>query len=92
MGCYLIPTVAAIALYFFRRQNPRLKFSLDHMWLNILLAGGAIFGLVDHIWNRELLSFSWGDLALGAFITLTLFAVWGIATTSISELPSLRND
>ena len=83
---------AAIAHYFYRKQHPRFKFSLDHMWLNVLLAGGAIFGLVDHIWNRELLSFSWGDMALGAFITMTLFAVWGIATVSKLELPALEND
>ncbi|MBU1974806.1 MAG: hypothetical protein KKG59_00205, partial [Nanoarchaeota archaeon] len=50
-------------------------------WLNQLFLGGAIFGVVDHLWHGEL--FLLGekplmDLALGVVITVAIFAVWGL--------------
>jgi hypothetical protein len=46
---------------------------------NLLLAGGAIFGLVDHLWNGELLLLGENlflDLMLGVAITAAIFIVW----------------
>ena len=43
--------------------------------------GGAIFGIVDHLWNGELLLISEDigyDLLLGAVITTVIFVFWGI--------------
>jgi hypothetical protein len=50
-------------------------------WLNLMLYGGALFGVVDHLWNGELflISTSWvKDIALGFVITAAIFAAWGI--------------
>jgi uncharacterized membrane protein YoaK (UPF0700 family) len=77
MGCYTVPAAAAIIHFFTRKNNPRLRKSKHHLWLNQLFLGGAIFGVVDHWWNGELLAFSLRDLLLGAVITLVTFAVWG---------------
>ena len=76
MGCYIIPAVSAIIHYFMRKKNPSL--GQHHLWLNQLLLGGAIFGVVDHLWNGELLLFSISDLGLGALITTVIFAAWKI--------------
>jgi hypothetical protein len=47
----------------------------------MLLAGGALFGVVDHLWNGELFLFSGNllsDLLLGATITATIVAAWAV--------------
>ena len=77
MGCYIIPAASAIIHYFMRKKNPSMN-TKHHLWLNQLLLGGAIFGVVDHLWNGELFLFSISDLALGALITVVIFASWNI--------------
>ena len=47
-------------------------------WLNQLFLGGAVFGIIDHAWNKELLLFSMKDLILGLFITMGILFVWSI--------------
>ena len=87
MACYIVPAVAAIA-HFFMRKNP--KYNNKHnLWLNQLFLGGAIFGLVDHAWNRELFLFSMKDLYLGITITAVIFIAWKIIT--IRDKISLKN-
>ena len=79
MVCYLVPTFAAIAHYFMRKKIPSMKNSSHHLWLNLLFIGGGIFGIVDHLWNGELLMFGENlilDLALGVTITLVILIVW----------------
>ena len=78
MGCYTVPASAAIIHSILRRKYPALKFDKYHRWLNQLLVGGAIFGIVDHIWNRELLRFSVSDVVLGFVISAAIVIVWGI--------------
>ncbi len=80
MGCFIVPTVAAIVHKGLKSRFPSWKEDRYHSWLTKLLAGGAIFGLVDHAWNGELFMIGENflvDLALGVTITLTIFAVWG---------------
>ncbi len=77
MGCYTVPTAAAIIHFFMRKKNPGMKRSKHHLWLNQLFLGGAIFGVVDHWWNGELFAFSARDMLLGVVITLVTFAAWG---------------
>ena len=79
MVCYSIPAVAAIVHYFMRKKIPSMKNNPHYLWLNLLFVGGAIFGVVDHLWNGEL--FMLGekpilDLALGVTITLVILVVW----------------
>lgn len=89
MVCYTVPLVAAVissVLWGSQKRGPA------GWWLNLLLYGGALFGLVDHMWNGELflISKAWGmDLLLGVSITATIFGGWGIALGIARIKPSL---
>jgi uncharacterized membrane protein YoaK (UPF0700 family) len=79
MVCYLVPTAAAIAHHIMRKNITSWNESMNHLWLNLLLIGGAIFGIVDHLWNGEI--FLLGekpimDILLGITITAAIFAAW----------------
>jgi predicted outer membrane lipoprotein len=81
MVCYAVPLVAALIHSGMRKKVTSWKHSTHHLWLGLLLAGGALFGVVDHLWNGEL--FLVGDnivldLMLGLTITVVIFAAWGI--------------
>lgn len=46
-----------------------------------MLYGGALFGIIDHLWHGELFLISASvakDLSLGGAITATIFICWGI--------------
>lgn len=78
MVCYIIPTVAAIVHYILRKNMPTWK-NKYHLWLNIMLLGGAVFGVVDHLWNRELFLIGEKpilDLMLGLTITTVIVVTW----------------
>lgn len=84
MVCYSIPVAAAIIHFVSRKKITRLQNNVHHLWLNLLLAGGAIFGLVDHLWNGELFLIGEAplmDLLLGVAITVMIFVVWLIFTS-----------
>lgn len=75
--CYTIPLAAAIITtsLWGRSKQPKI------WWLNLMLYGGALFGIVDHIWHGELFLISESvvkDLFLGGVITAAIFAFWGI--------------
>ncbi|RMF55049.1 hypothetical protein D6745_03295 [Candidatus Woesearchaeota archaeon] len=78
MVCYILPTIAAITTYSIRKKTRNSgKYSL---WLNQMFLGGAVFGIVDHAINGQLL-FSGNlafDLMLGSIITIAIFIVWQI--------------
>ena len=81
MVCYVIPMVAVIVHYIMRRKLTGWKESKHHLWLSLLLAGGAIFGVVDHWWNGELFLIGKDpllDIMLGVTITLTIFVGWAV--------------
>lgn len=45
------------------------------------MLGGAIFGIVDHLWNGELFLISeepMMDILLGVTITISIFVVWAL--------------
>ena len=88
MGCYTIPAAAAIIHFFVRKSKPSLKNNKYHLWLNQLFLGGAIFGVVDHWWNGELLAFSARDMLLGVVITLVTIAIWGYITLTAKTTES----
>jgi hypothetical protein len=57
------------------------KKTLSLFCLMLMFYGGALFGVVDHLWNQELflISKEWlKDLTLGAVITVVIVAAWGI--------------
>jgi len=76
MACYIAPLAGAIICYGWRKASAAHP---KYFWLNLLLAGGSIFGIVDHGWNNELLALSVPDLALGLLITAAIVAFWGAA-------------
>lgn len=78
MVCWIVPLTAAVVSSI---VWSRAKRGPAGWWLNLLLYGGAIFGVVDHIWHGELFLIGEAllmDLLLGATITSTTFAGWGI--------------
>ncbi len=75
--CYTVPLAAAIITTIRGRQKKAPKLG----WLNLMLYGGVLFGVIDHIWNGELFLISASivkDIALGFVITAAIFAGWGI--------------
>jgi len=79
MVCYVIPAVAAVAHYGLRKSIASWKNNGNHLWLSLLLTGGAIFGVVDHLWNGELFLFGENlilDLLLGITITVSIVIGW----------------
>jgi len=81
MVCYAVPAVAAIVHYGLRKTKSSWKKSTSQLWLSLLLSGGAIFGIVDHLWNGELFLFGENlilDLLLGVTITFTIIIAWFI--------------
>lgn len=83
--CWAIPTTAAIIVSAMRKAQKGGRSAptgrIESLWFTLLLFGGAIFGVVDHIWNKELFLIGpepWKDIGLGIVITVTIFVVWGI--------------
>ena len=81
MVCYLVPLAAAVVHTVLRKNVHSMRGDKHQLWLGMLLSGGALFGVVDHLWNGGLLLFSGNlvpDLLLGATITATIVAAWGV--------------
>jgi len=81
MVCYAVPTTAAILFHFIRGKKSLWKDSQKYKSLNLLLFGGAIFGVVDHLWNGEILLIGpnvLSDIMLGFAITLTTVGIWAV--------------
>ena len=84
MVCYAVPTVAIIVHYILKSNIAGWKNSVQLLWLSLLLAGGAIFGLADHWWNGELILIGEEpliDVMLGVTITIAIFIVWVLIVT-----------
>jgi hypothetical protein len=73
--CYLGPTTAAIVTTFMWKS----KRTSSMFWLMLMFYGAALFGVIDHLWNGELLLISenWvKDVALGVVITIGIILAW----------------
>lgn len=82
MTCYAVVTLAALCHYALRKKGFFAHGLFDHDQLNLLLFGGAMFGIVDHWWNKELFMIGpniMSDLALGFVITISIISVWALA-------------
>ena len=82
--CHVVPMIAGAATTLIWKKNHSPK-----VWnLSLMLYGGWLFGLIDHIWNGELFFISkyWvKDLTLGVVITATIFLAWGILLWSAKK-------
>ena len=86
--CYTVPLAAAITTTFIWKKKGTLKL----WWLTLMLYGGSLFGVIDHLWNGELLlvSENWlKDLCLGGVITAGLILTWRIILGLAKKNPVL---
>lgn len=84
MVCYVVPTVAAAAVYILKQTISNWRESIYYNWYYMLLLGGAIFGVVDHLWNGELFLIGKNvltDIALGVMITVSISIAWAVMVT-----------
>lgn len=91
MVCYIIPTTAALIEYI---RNRKIKQKPHKNWLNLMFLGGALFGIIDHLWNGELflISANWvSDLTLGFTITAGIIGSWGLIVSMPKINNSIRN-
>jgi hypothetical protein len=54
--------------------------------------GGSLFGIIDHLWNKELflISENWlRDLLLGAVITIGIIVAWRVILALAKKSPVL---
>lgn len=51
MACYILPTAVAIFGFAARKRGWKGKYA---EWFTLLFSGGALFGVIDHLWNGEL--------------------------------------
>lgn len=73
--CYLIPLTSTVATFLYWRK----KRDTRTWYLFLMFFGGALFGVIDHLWNGELFLISENvvkDLILGVVITAAIFAFW----------------
>jgi len=81
MVCFVVPVAAALVHHGLRKSTKRLNENPRQSWLTLLLAGGGMFGFIDHLWNGEMSLTSstiLSDLALGAVITVGILCFWEI--------------
>lgn len=86
--CYTIPLTGAIVTSFVWRRKREVKI----WWLNLLFYGGALFGVIDHLWNGELFLISENivkDLLLGVVITVSLVVCWVVILALSKVSPTL---
>lgn len=97
MVCYIVPLVAT-ALISVGRKTGGKGLSIGHasygLWLNIMMLGGAVFGLIDHMFTGELfvLTSMWmTDMAVGGAITAGITACWGVVVAMPKISHSFHN-
>jgi len=88
--CYTVPLAAATVTSVFWGRTKNVKI----WWLNLMFYGGALFGVIDHLWNGELFLISENiisDLLLGLTITVIILLTWIIMLVLIKTSPTLAN-
>ncbi len=77
MVCYIVPAAASAIIFGSRKKLHQDNEKIRR--LNMLMSGGAIFGLVDHLWNGELFLIGpnfVSDIMLGFAITGVILISW----------------
>jgi len=86
MACLIAPATAAIVTTVIKKRVPE-KYHLD--WLLLMLWGGTVMLIVDHVLNGEIVwyypFFTAGFdaiyrevIAVGIPMTLAIFGIWGV--------------
>jgi hypothetical protein len=88
--CYLAPTTAAIITSCIWQG----KKTKNLFWLVLMFYGGALFGLIDHLWNKELflVSENWPkDMLLGLVITAVIILAWRVVVVLAKSAPEINS-
>lgn len=88
--CYLGPTTAAIVTTFMWKNKKTSRL----FWLVLMFYGGALFGVIDHLWNGELflVSENWTkDVMLGIVITAGIILGWRVIIFLAKRTPFLNS-
>jgi hypothetical protein len=77
MSCYAVPLAASVIIFGGRKAIH--KENEKSFRLGLMMAGGSVFGVVDHAWNGELAMAGpdlASDLLLGVAITASIAIAW----------------
>ncbi len=86
--CYAGPVIGAFITSFLWKKTKSVRL----FWLNLLFWGGALFGVIDHLWNGELFLISENigmDFLLGGVITVSILIVWRVMLLVGKKHPAL---
>ncbi len=86
--CYAVPVAGAVVTSFLWKRKKEVKL----WWLNLMFYGGALFGVIDHLWNGELFLISENlarDLLLGVVISLGIVGFWFMIVVLSKASPAL---
>jgi len=86
--CYVGPVAGAIISSFAWGKSKNIKV----WWLSLMFWGGALFGFIDHLWNKELFLVSKNissDMLLGAVITVSILCIWAAIVMATKFSPTL---
>jgi hypothetical protein len=100
MACFLVPMATGIVTTVFRKKIPA---TLKISWLNMMLWGGVVMLIIDHIANGELVFYppfltamhNPADIpvmlqevaVVGGFMTIAIVLVWIILVAITSRMP-----
>ena len=88
--CYAFPTAGAVITTAVWSRTKSVKV----WWLSLLFWGGALFGVIDHLWNGELFLISENivsDLWLGVTISGVILVCWSVMVLASKANPTLAN-
>lgn len=88
--CYAFPTAGAVITTAVWSRTKSVKV----WWLSLLFWGGALFGVIDHLWNGELFLISENivnDLWLGVTISVVILVCWSVMVLASKTNPTPAN-
>lgn len=88
--CYVGPVIGAVISSVAWSKTKSVKV----WWLTLLFCGGALFGVIDHLWNGELFLISeniGSDLLLGVAIVVVILVTWVATVVWSKKNPILVN-
>ncbi len=88
--CYTAPLVGAVVTTVVWSKTKNVKV----WWLALMFYGGALFGVIDHLWKGELFLISENivsDLLLGVTITAIILISWGVTVICSKVSPTLAD-
>ena len=85
MACFIVPLTQAVATTIYRKVTKQTDTFVGRnlKTLELMLWGGSIMLLIDHLVNGELFAWNLREvLTIGVPMSVVVTAVWAICTTS----------